>query len=123
MITFEELDKLAQKAFEDDEVLLKEWNDKKECLIPHPEPYPCNWHTLEDGTEDCDWEYEMVASFGTYDEEIAYFCWGNGCALHTSYDWVDGSPRFSVIWPADEKEYQENLAEYRKWHKEVYEEE
>lgn len=122
MITFEELDKLAQKEFEGCDYLLKEWNKKKEYLIPHPEPYPCNWRTLEDGTEDWDWEEEIVASFDTYDEELAYFCWYHGCSLWTTQNWVDGSPTFSVIWPATEEEYQENIKESHKWYKEVYEE-
>lgn len=118
MITFEELDAKVTKDLSKEgyESILEEWQKKKEGLKLHTEAYPYNWRIDEHGNEICDYEEELVGYLDTYDEELAYICWEYGCSLHTSYDWVDGSPRFSVIWPTEE-EYQENLKEAAAWKK------
>ena len=119
MITIEELDKMVREEFDYDKDLIEIWETMKNTLEPHIEQTPGEWFVDENGNEDCKW-YEEVCSYAdTYEDEIAYFCWKCGCNLYTSYDWVDGSPEYTITLPHTEEQYQKNLAEAKKWWDEV----
>lgn len=126
MITLEELFTLVEKEFDRDfdenEFFRENWERMKATLEPHIEQYPGPVYIDEYGNENWD-DYEEVVSYGdTYDDELAYFCWRCGCNLYTSYDWIDGSPEYTITLPDTEEQYQKNLAEADKWWKEVMEE-
>lgn len=116
MLTFEELDRKVTEDLEEEGYadFLKEWNDKKRLLLPHPESYPI-WETAEDGTDYiADYGQEMCEGFATYNDELAWVCEIYGCSVSYTQDYWDGSPTYYIGMPRTEEEYQENIARAKK---------
>ena len=93
----------------------------KNCLAPHYEPVPCSdWYRDEYGNEVQDYEDELVnGSYDTYDDDIAYIGGKCGLTLHTSFDWIDGSPSYALTLPTTYEEYMQNVEEGTKFWNEV----
>ena len=59
----------------------------------------------------------ILSDYGltTYEDEIACAFQSIGCTVTAVYDYIDGSPTYTVSLPADDNEYRENIKEAQEW--------
>ncbi len=98
----------------------KDWEKLKRHLTPHIEYTPYNWRADEYGNEVCDEMPEYVSYTCTYEDEITDICWLAGFSLTTTYDWVDGSPEYTICLPDSFEQAEKNRQDAKNYWDTVY---